>query len=145
LYAALVVEARLSPNRKRGSAAVSSDRLPVALLVDDADDTRLLLAAIATRGGFRPVTARNGREALDVLEAGLRPAVIITDVEMPVMTGLELLQAIRSSPTLAHMPVIVHSSHRPSASTSGRRDAADLWVRKPADPAQLLDAMRRVV
>jgi CheY-like chemotaxis protein len=79
--------------------------LPTALLVDDAEDVLLLLAMVADHGGFDAVRARTGREALAQLENGLRPAVIVADVEMPVMDGLELLSRIRGSAAFKDIPV----------------------------------------
>jgi len=115
---------------------------PTALLVDDAEDMRLLLAAVAERGGFRPVTARTGREALDLLEGGLRPAVVVTDVEMPVMMGLEFLRRVRGSVAYRDIPVLIHSSTSPPERIEGGAPMPDAWLRKPTDPEALLRAMR---
>jgi two-component system chemotaxis response regulator CheY len=116
------------------------------LVVDDAEETLSVVSAIARHAGFEVITARNGRDALELLRAGLEPAAVITDVEMPIMGGLELLASIREAPALSRMPVIVHSAlamPRPSEHDLGA--APDAWVNKREGPHRLLAAIRRVV
>lgn len=79
----------------------------VFLVVDDADSMRRINSSQLTRLGARQVLlANNGLEALKILEAR-RVDVIISDWNMPVMSGLELLHQVRSSEKLAHLPFIM--------------------------------------
>lgn len=78
------------------------------LLVDDDDDVRDELAAIFEARGFQTISARNGAEALRIAaEQGLKPAVIVLDLLMPVMDGQEFLERQAHAGLLADVPVIV--------------------------------------
>jgi CheY-like chemotaxis protein len=76
------------------------------------------------------VTARTGREALDHLEHGLRPAVAVMDVEMRVMGGLELLSRIRGTPAVRDMPVIVHSTMNSPHRAARDPQSPDAWLKR---------------
>jgi CheY-like chemotaxis protein len=115
---------------------------PLALVVDDAEDMRLLVAAVAQHAGFHVATARDGNEALQQLRSGRRPAVIVTDVDMPVMNGLELFVAIRGELGLRDTPVIFHSASREPISFD--EGSASRWLAKPADPSELLRLLETV-
>jgi CheY-like chemotaxis protein len=79
----------------------------VFLVVDDADSMRKINSNQLTRLGARQIVlANNGREALAILNTR-RVDVIVSDWNMPVMTGLELLLAVRSDPRTAHLPFIM--------------------------------------
>jgi CheY-like chemotaxis protein len=97
------------------------------LLVDDDRGVLDLLAVLAKRAGLEPHAAADGEQALELLNQGLDPAAVITDLDMPGMGGVELARRIRSEPALAHTRVIVHSGRRvcPPA-----RQLADDWVPK---------------
>ena len=89
--------------------------------------------------------ARHGKEALAKLEVEGRPDVIVLDINMPVMDGLEFLARLRALP-LERVPVII-------VSTEGREDdllrgleaGADGYVRKPFKPKELQDLVRRLL
>jgi CheY-like chemotaxis protein len=99
------------------------------LVVDDAEEILLVVSAVARHAGFEVITACNGRDALDRLRAGLEPAVVITDVEMPGMEGFDLLASIREAPALSRTPVIIHSAvPKPRPSDRDLAAAADAWV-----------------
>ena len=78
------------------------------LLVDDDDDVRDELAAILDARGFHTISARDGAEALRLCaDQGLKPAVIVLDLLMPVMDGQEFLERQQHNGRLADVPVIV--------------------------------------
>ena len=80
---------------------------PCVLLVDEGRTVRALLAASLGALGCRIVTAGNGEEALQVLHAKPSVDVVVTEAELPVMDGLELLCAIRQTDGLEQLPVIL--------------------------------------
>jgi two-component response regulator (ARR-A family) len=84
---------------------------PVMLLVDDDGATLALMATSLKLLDGRTLLAKNGEEALEILYAEPSVALVITDVGMPVMGGLELLRRIRESERLADLPVILCSGN----------------------------------
>jgi CheY-like chemotaxis protein len=82
----------------------------VLLLVEDNDCLREALGVLFETEGHEVARATNGRDALAQLRAGLRPSLIVLDLMMPVMNGVEFLRHQRADPALAHIPVIIHSS-----------------------------------
>jgi two-component system chemotaxis response regulator CheY len=115
---------------------------PVALVVDDAEDMLVVIAAVVQRAGFRAVTAADGYEALALLRAGLQPAVAVTDVDMPTMNGVELFAAIRGELALRDTPVIFHSTSRQPVGLGD--DSACRWLAKPAEASELQHALESV-
>ena len=110
------------------------------LVVDDDDSTVELLAQLLELEGYTVLTASNGKEALESASRTV-PGLIVTDQMMPVMTGAELFRALKSSPRLRQVPVILITSAPPAA-------ARDLhWtelIRKPLDLEALLRSVHRV-
>lgn len=80
--------------------------VPSVLIVDDDADFRRVLAESLSDEGYRIIEATNGQVALDRLETE-RPQLILVDLLMPTMSGLELLQKVRKAPTLRNIPVVV--------------------------------------
>ena len=88
----------------------------VVMVVDDDEDWREVVVEFLEGVGFEVLAARDGREALTRLRAGARtPDLILTDLEMPVMTGWELRRELLRDPALAYVPVLVASSADPGA------------------------------
>src|SRR6185503_13456436 len=86
-----------------------SDRNDVSVLVVDDDvDTREMVEQLLTAANYSVVTASDGREALELLET-IRPALILLDVQMPVMDGAEFRQQQRRDPALLRIPTVVIS------------------------------------
>jgi two-component system, chemotaxis family, chemotaxis protein CheY len=76
------------------------------LVVDDSVTMVMSLKTTLSLNGFQAETAGNGREALEKLQAGLRPDLILTDINMPVMSGLELIRSVRAMPGLKFIPIL---------------------------------------
>jgi CheY-like chemotaxis protein len=106
------------------------------LVVDDEPDVRETLCDMVEMVGCLPIEARNGAEALELLRAR-RPCLMILDVLMPVMSGTELLQAMKLEPALADVAVVV------STSAPDRVPPGVPVVRKPIDLPVMLEWMRR--
>ncbi len=111
-------------------------RFPV-LLVDDSLSVRKVVAQMLRKAGHLVVTAADGQEALELLEQQAFQAVV-TDLEMPRMSGFELLEEVRRRPNLSHLPVAVLTTR---ASTKHRDLAVELganaYLTKPADEVEL--------
>ncbi|WP_437288950.1 hybrid sensor histidine kinase/response regulator [Sorangium sp. So ce406] len=98
--------ARQPPREAPLAAAAEPTREPLALVVEDAPVARELLCGILRSIGLRVEEASDGREGLARARA-TPPDVVLTDLEMPYMSGLEMVAELRRSPALARVPVVV--------------------------------------
>jgi CheY-like chemotaxis protein len=108
------------------------------LVVDDSMSVRRAVATLLEDQGYEIAQARDGLEAVKSMEAA-RPDLLVTDLEMPNMNGLELTAHVRSRSELANLPVIMITSrsmdkHRRQALTSG----VDVFLTKPYTDQELL-------
>src|ERR1043165_1449600 len=109
------------------------------LIVDDEYYIRDVLIAFLLDAGYDASGARNGRDAVDCLHQHPgRFRLILLDVMMPYMTGWELLERIRSDPTLARMPVILMTDGENVHQKALEQGATD-YLPKPIDLDELLD------
>ena len=88
-------------NDQRGGEAPMAMKI---LVVDDSITMVMSLKTTLSMNGFEVETAGNGQAALDKLIAGLRPNLLLTDINMPVMGGLELIGKVRALPGLKLFP-----------------------------------------
>jgi len=111
------------------------------LLVEDSDDLRHLFARVLRGHGFEVVEASDGYEALDRL-AEFVPEVVVTDVMMPGMDGVELIRRIRAMPATAEVPVVAMSAApTPEAEREALRAGAEDLLPKPLDSQTLLERL----
>lgn len=114
---------------------------PRVLVVEDDRDTREMVSRFLELEGFDVQTARNGAEALNVLEGGDHTCVILLDLMMPVMDGWQFRRLQQDDPRLSRIPVVV-------VTAAGPRErippiAADGWLAKPLDFDTLLATIER--
>jgi two-component system, chemotaxis family, chemotaxis protein CheY len=116
------------------------------LVVDDSVTMVLSLKTTLGMHGFQVETAGHGQEALDKLHAGLRPALILTDVNMPVMGGLELIRSVRSMPGLKFVPILTLTTESDAGKKSeGKLAGATGWLVKPISGNDLVAVLRKVL
>ncbi|MBD2110399.1 MULTISPECIES: response regulator [Cyanophyceae] len=120
---------------------------PILLVEDNPDDERLTLRALRQGHLANPiVVARNGEEALrQVLDSTLLPCVVLLDLKLPKIDGLEVLRQIRSSDRTRLLPVVILTS------SSEDRDiiesyslGANSYVRKPVNIDEFTEAVRQL-
>ena len=118
---------------------------PVILVVDDFDDTGLLLRTWLERKGFQVIEAANGLEAISQAETNLHD-LIIMDLEMPELDGLAATRKIRNVKELEKVPVLAVSAY---GSEQFRDDAiaagCDEYVSTPFEPDDLEQLIRSFV
>ena len=97
--------------------------------------------------GYRVTTAQDGRAALAVLDAETDVACVVSDVEMPLMGGLDLLEAIRARPDRSALPVVIVTSRADDEVLQrGAEAGADAWIVKSQfEQDALLDTVSRLV
>jgi CheY-like chemotaxis protein len=102
------------PSRETAGAeepAPRTDRRARVLVVEDEHELRELIAQWLDTRGFIVSQAADGLDAVDLLEAGLEPDVILLDLSLPRMSGREFLQWMRAQPKHEHRAVIVASAY----------------------------------
>lgn len=126
--------------------ALMSNKL-VLLIEDNIDDERLTLRALRKNNIMNEVVvAYDGQEALDYLFAegtyagrdmAVMPAVVILDLKLPKLSGLEVLRRIRSDQRTRHLPVVVLTANDDESQIEESYTlGANSYIRKPADPAE---------
>ena len=116
----------------------------IVLVVDDDQAVRDALRELLETEGYAVEEAADGRSALQRLQAGLRPSVILLDLMMPVMDGWDFRQAQLADPNLRDLPVLIITAAGFSADTIRTQFGDTEFVHKPPPPAGLLAAVRRV-
>jgi chemosensory pili system protein ChpA (sensor histidine kinase/response regulator) len=117
--------------------------VPLVLVVDDSLTVRRVTQRLLAREGYRVTLAKDGLEALERL-AEERPAIVLSDIEMPRMDGFDLVRNIRSDRKLADLPVIMITSriaqkHRDYAAELG----VNHYLGKPYSEEELLALIGR--
>jgi len=93
------------------------------LVVDDNSDVLEVVSALLEAEGYAVATADNGADALEQLRAGLKPALVILDLTMPVMDGWEFRDRQLKDPELRDIPTIIYSAIGTHGSVDGMRVA----------------------
>lgn len=115
------------------------DDVPSVLVIDDDEAIREYLSTVIEKIGFQANTASNGQEALEYLEHNQRPDLILLDVIMPGMTGIDVLRKIKESPRLKEIIVIMvtgvhHIAEKELAFMLGASD----YLEKPFETRELI-------
>ena len=115
----------------------------LVMVVDDSLSNRKALSITAEQLGYQTVTASDGEEALRLVSEQM-PDVILSDLEMPRMNGLELSKAIRSWPEAKHIPIVMITSrsttkHRKQAQLAG----VNSYIVKPVDRDTLQNQLKK--
>lgn len=116
------------------------------LVVDDSVTMVLSLKTTLLLNGFHVETAGNGQEALQKLKSGLKPALILTDVNMPVMGGMDLIRNVRAMPGLKFIPILTLTTESEAGKRAeGKLAGATGWLVKPVSGNDLVAVMRKVL
>ncbi|NML97733.1 response regulator [Paraburkholderia sp. RP-4-7] len=108
------------------------------LVVDDVEVNRTIAVDLLSRLGFDTVEAENGREGFETAQRE-RPALILTDIVMPEMNGLDLTRNLRQLPAFAHVPIIAMSASPSGTNRATSMDAGvNAFLSKPVDLDALL-------
>lgn len=127
-----------STSAERGASA--EDEKHTILVVDDNEDLLETIAETLADFGYDNVkTAPNGRDAMALIDAGLRPCLIILDLMMPVMDGWEVLYRLQSNPDTSRIKVLILTAVGSFRSPSNDIDV----LHKPFRAEALLEAARR--
>lgn len=114
------------------------------MVLDDSETVRKQVGAALDGAGYQVVEAKDGIEGLTMLESDSEIAMVVLDVNMPRMGGLEMLERMREQESLATTPVIVLTTEAdPSLIDRARAAGAKGWLVKPVKPELLVKAVNR--
>ncbi|WP_437578367.1 hybrid sensor histidine kinase/response regulator [Sorangium sp. So ce887] len=137
--------ARQAPREAPFAAAPESKREPLALVVEDAPVARELLCGILRALGLRVEEASDGREGLARARA-TPPDVVLTDLEMPYMNGLEMVAELRRTPALARVPVVVLTTQTTATHAQNVAALRGLGVRAVLSKQRFVEEeLRRII
>ncbi len=112
------------------------------LEVEDDPDIREMVSELLLSEGYKVVSAEHGQDALEKMEGGFRPDVILLDLMMPVLNGFDVLRVMHRTPRWSSIPVVIVSANQ-------GHDLVDLGtaaiIRKPFDLNVLLNTLRRLL
>lgn len=115
------------------------------LLAEDDKDVALLITQMLKNEGYSYCWAQNGKEALEIIEQK-HPQLVITDIMMPQMDGIELIKALRGNEETNHIPIIVVSARTENNDRLAGLDAgAEVYLGKPFIPDELLMMVRKLI
>lgn len=136
------------PTKPTTITLLPSDDTPVMLLVDDEDAVRRLAVRALSRAGWQVLSAESGELALDLLRA--RPpdasplSALVSDMVMPGMDGVALMQAVRLLSGQKELPVILVSGYTESPLCGGLQEANTVFLPKPYRLATLVSAVKSI-
>ncbi len=115
------------------------------LLADDHEDNRAALLAVLEHDGYRTLEARNGREAVDLVRAH-RPDLVVMDLAMPVMDGLQAMRLLKEDPETAGIPIVAFTAMALTYSRAEMEaEGFDGFLTKPCMPPTFLQEVQRLV
>lgn len=114
------------------------------LIVDDSQSIRSMTEFSLKQGGYTVVTANDGQQAIETFKA-VQCDAVITDHNMPKMTGLQLVAEIRKLPNGKTVPILLLTTESSEdMKNRGRAAGATGWLVKPFEPTKLLDVVAKV-
>jgi two-component system cell cycle response regulator DivK len=129
-------------NEAVATAAVMNRRI---LVVEDHEDNRQILRDLLSSRGYDMVEAEDGEQALAMAE-DRRPALILMDVQIPLLDGYEVTRRLKANPALSNIPIIVVTSYALSGDESKARAAGcNAYVSKPYSARKLLAKIQEYV
>ena len=130
---------------------MSKSKQTILLVEDNPDDEALTLRAFKKNNIFNEVTvARDGQEAIDYFfgdgaSEWPTPAVVLLDLKLPKIDGLEVLRRIRADPRTRLQPIVILTSSREEQDLiNGYSLGANSYIRKPVDFSQFMEAIRQI-
>ena len=112
------------------------------------DDSRTILAMLhhtLSNAGFEVLQAEDGKQGLDVLKTE-QVDVVITDINMPVMDGIEFIKHVRATGNHQSLPILILTTETSQDKRDqGKAAGGTGWIVKPFDPEKLISVIHRVV
>jgi two-component system, chemotaxis family, chemotaxis protein CheY len=118
------------------------------LIIDDSTSLRTVVNIALTGAGYEVIEAGNGQDALDkIARLGAKKiSLVVCDVNMPIMGGIEFVTKVKQNPAFKFTPIVMLTTEGQDAvKEQGRAAGAKAWIMKPFNPAQMLNAVSKLV
>ncbi|WP_141733068.1 response regulator [Oligoflexus tunisiensis] len=140
------IEEEASAPRIVAETRPGQEMAPKILMADDEDEFRTLMGEVLEAAGYRVVHALNGEEAVQKVLANPDILLIITDLKMPKLNGLQFVKTLRRMRLAESARVIVMTAYsQPALITEGKKLAIDSWLVKPVRPETLMETAKRLL
>ncbi len=116
------------------------------MTVDDSPSVRQLVSFALKDAGYETIEAEDGQDAVRKLAAAPSVSLVVTDLHMPNMDGLQLIREIRQSSTHKFVPIVMLTTEsKPEMKNEGRSAGASGWIVKPFEPPQLVGVVKKLL
>jgi two-component system, chemotaxis family, chemotaxis protein CheY len=116
------------------------------LIVDDSVTILMSMEAILAKGGFTVMKSSSGEDAMGKLQKGAKPALIITDIHMGQMSGIDLIKKVRAMSGFQFTPILVVTTESQQSKRDEARAAkATGWLVKPVQPDDLMKVVKQIL
>ncbi len=116
------------------------------MVVDDSRTVRQQVGIVLTAAGYDVIEAADGIEGLEKVQSTDDLAMVICDVNMPNMNGVDMLISVKSDSRFAELPVVMLTTEaQPALIVKAKQGGAKGWIVKPFKPEQLLAVVRKLV
>lgn len=124
--------------------------MSLVMIVDDSKTVRMSMEYLLKNNGYQVLSAEDGADGLKKLgeriSAGSKPALIITDINMPNMGGLEFTKKAKANPASKFIPIVILTTEsQESMKMEGKQAGAAGWIVKPYQPEQLIAVVKKFV
>ncbi|MGD0105520.1 MAG: response regulator [Rhodopila sp.] len=120
--------------------------MPAILVLDDSATMVMSLSRILKKAGYDVETAVDGRDGISKINGGLKPTIILTDLNMPNMDGIAFIKEARKNAATRFTPIIVLTTESGTMKRDEARAAgASGWLVKPTEPAELLATLKQIL
>jgi two-component system, chemotaxis family, chemotaxis protein CheY len=127
---------------QRRRATVSRKKI---LVVDDSATVRQQVSMALGQAGYDVIEAADGQYGLEAVEGNADLTLVICDVNMPRMNGLDMLAAVKRDPRHARLPILMLTTEgQPALMKKAKESGAKGWIVKPFDPTQLVAAVNKL-
>ncbi|MBG3877830.1 MAG: response regulator [Desulfovibrio sp.] len=114
------------------------------MTVDDSASIRQMVGFTLRNAGYEVIEAKDGKDAVSKLSGPIK--MVITDLNMPNMDGIELIRQIRANPAYKFIPVVMLTTEsQATRKQEGKAAGATGWIVKPFQPEQLLAVVKKVL
>jgi two-component system cell cycle response regulator DivK len=113
------------------------------LIAEDLDENRIALKLMLKLAGFEPLEARDGEQAIEVVRRE-RPDLVLMDISLPIIDGLQATRELRADPELRQLPIIIVSAYdNPETREEARASGSTDYISKPIEFDQLKGMIER--